>query len=228
MQVAIDGPSGAGKSTIAKQVAKRLEAVYIDTGAMYRVVGLLTERLAIASDKIETAEGRAILLPALKNLNITFGKNQKQSSIFLNDEDVTNLIRSNAISQRASKVSTIRQVRQKLVYLQRQIASSGNVVMDGRDIASVVLPEAEYKFFLTATPEVRAKRRFLQWQSTGQLSMSLEELTEEIRQRDERDMNRTESPLRQVADALVIDSSELTIEQVVQFILDEVKPLKQK
>lgn len=210
--IAIDGPAGAGKSTIAKLIAQKLNYIYIDTGAMYRAMGLyyLNHHLDMNSEDVINEH--------LDKINIDMTYKDSKLEIFLNEENVTDLIRTNEASQGASIVSTYQLVREKMVSLQQQLAKSSNVVMDGRDIGTVVLPNADVKIFLTASSKERAKRRYKELLEKG-IDASLEEIQKEIEERDFRDMNRKNSPLKQADDAILVDTSEMTIEEVVDKIL---------
>lgn len=210
--IAIDGPAGAGKSTIAKAVAKRLEYVYVDTGAMYRAMALYLIREGIAAPEEERIE--ALLDGAKIRLLYRDGVQR----IFLFEEDVTQAIREEEIGNMASAISVYAGVRKKLVALQRDIAASHNVVMDGRDIGSVVLPDADLKIYLTADVAERARRRYRELEEKGIRSQK-SRIEEDIRTRDERDMNREHSPLRRAEDAYLLDSTDMGIEEVVEKIL---------
>lgn len=210
--IAIDGPAGAGKSTIAKAVAKRLEYVYVDTGAMYRAMALYLIREGIAAPEEERIE--ALLDEAKIRLLYRDGVQR----IFLFEEDVTQAIREEEIGNMASAISVYAGVRKKLVALQRDIAASHNVVMDGRDIGSVVLPDADLKIYLTADVAERARRRYRELEEKGIRSQK-SRIEEDIRTRDERDMNREHSPLRRAEDAYLLDSTDMGIEEVVEKIL---------
>lgn len=210
--IAIDGPAGAGKSTIAKAVAKRLEYVYVDTGAMYRAMALYLIREGIAAPEEERIE--ALLDEAKIRLLYRDGVQR----IFLFEEDVTQAIREEEIGNMASAISVYAGVRKKLVALQRDIAASHNVVMDGRDIGSVVLPDANLKIYLTADVAERARRRYRELEEKGIRSQK-SRIEEDIRTRDERDMNREHSPLRRAEDAYLLDSTDMGIEEVVEKIL---------
>ena len=212
-QIAIDGPAGAGKSTIARLAAKKLGFVYIDTGAMYRALGLYFADRNISLE--DEAEIEKYLPDAAVELQMIDG----EQHVFLNGEDVNARIRTEEAGMAASKVSTYRAVRKKLVECQQKIAGTLDVVMDGRDIGTVVLKDAPLKIFLTATPHVRAIRRKADLEMRGQYA-DLNEIERDIRARDEQDMNRTESPLRQAEDAVLLDSSDLTIEEVTARILE--------
>lgn len=212
--VAIDGPSGAGKSTVAKIIAKRLAIVYVDTGAMYRALGLKALRMGI------DPAVREAVLPMLPDAEVTIGYVDEAQHIFLDGEDVTSLIRTEEVSQAASKISAIAEVREKLMELQRALAKKESIVMDGRDIGTVVLPDAKYKFYITASSEVRAERRYLEYEQKGKLDgRSYEDILAEIIERDERDMNREVAPLRPAEGAVIVDTSELGIEEVVSQVL---------
>ncbi|OON94320.1 MAG: cytidylate kinase [Candidatus Epulonipiscioides saccharophilum] len=216
MIIAIDGPAGAGKSTIAKEVAKRLQWTYIDTGAMYRVVAL-----DAINKEIDLADINNII-KAVDNIQIKIAHIDRNQHIFLNNKDVSQEIRSNEISQAASTVATIPEVRNKLVQLQRHLAKEQNVVMDGRDIGTIVLPNAEIKIFLTASLEERAKRRFKD-QKEDSSKLSLDQIMKQINFRDTTDANRVASPLIQAKDSILIDTSGLTIDMVIEEILKLVK-----
>ena len=212
--VAIDGPAGAGKSTAAKNLAKRLNIVYIDTGAMYRAMGLKALRLG------HDPADREAVLPMLDTTEITLRHADGTQHIYLDGEDVSGLIRTEEVSQAASVISTIPEVREKLVELQRAIAAEQSVVMDGRDIGTVVLPDARYKFYITASAEVRAMRRYLEYEQKGKLDgRDLGGILAEILERDDRDMNRPVAPLRPADGAVIIDTGALTIDEVTETVL---------
>ena len=214
--VAIDGPAGAGKSTAAKRIAARLGLIYVDTGAMYRALGLKALRLGVEPSDIEN------VLPMLPDTEVSIGHIDGVQHIFLDGEDVSGLIRTEEVSQAASKISAIREVREKLVELQQALAKRTSLVMDGRDIGTVVLPDARFKFYVTASAEVRAQRRYLEYEQKGKLDgRSFENILAEIIERDDRDMNREVTPLRPADDAVIIDTSELTIDEVVAEILEK-------
>lgn len=210
--IAIDGPGGAGKSTIAKLVAKKLGYVYVDTGAMYRAMGIFFTRRNIASDDPAAIEA------ACPDADITIAYEDGLQQVYLNGENVTGEIRTEAAGSNASAFSVHAPVRAKLVELQQKLAKKENVVMDGRDIGTVVLPDADLKVFLTASVETRAMRRFKEMQAKGK-DDTLEAIMEDLRIRDERDMTRENSPLRQADDAVLVDSSDMTIDQVSDHII---------
>ena len=209
MQVAIDGPASSGKSTISKLIAKENHFVYLDTGAMYRVVTLAVLRNKISIDDHEAIE------KLVQTIEIGFSMQDGKQSVFMNGEDVTDEIRSVEVTRNVSAVSALKEVRTRLVHLQREIAENHSIIMDGRDIGTVVLPQAEIKIFLVASVEERAKRRFIENQEKG-IEMSYEELVEDIRRRDHIDSTRKESPLRKAEDAIEIDTTTMTIEDVVK------------
>lgn len=213
MNIAIDGPASAGKSTIAKKVAEQLGYIYLDTGAMYR-----TLTYAALSNEVDLQDEEA-LHTLLKGIRITFSTAENEMQrVFLNDEDVTDSIRSEEVTQNVSLVSSFAKVREEMVARQKSIARSGGVVMDGRDIGTVVLPDAEVKIFMTATAEERALRRYKENIAKG-MTTSLEELTEDMKRRDHLDSTRSVSPLKKAEDAIVLDSTQLEIDEVVKQIL---------
>lgn len=217
ISVAIDGPSGAGKSTLARKAAAILGYLYVDTGAIYRTVALSAVR-----GGIDPADAQA-LVPTLEQLDIRleYGEDGLQH-MYLNGEDVSQDIRVHEISQHASAVSAIPAVRAFLLELQRDLARKNNVIMDGRDIGTVVLPEAQVKIFLTASPESRARRRYLELQQRGQ-DTDLDTVLRDIIKRDEQDSNRPIAPLRQAEDAVLLDTTQLNLEQSLCAILDIIK-----
>jgi cytidylate kinase len=210
-RIAIDGPSGAGKSTVAKALAKRLGFVQVDTGAMYRSVGLYIYRKGIQPDDADA------VIPQLENINIDLGFSEEGQRIYLNGEDVSEKIRQNEISAYASKVSAIPAVRAFLLEMQRKLAREHSVVMDGRDIGTVVLPDAELKIFQTASVKERAKRRYLELAEKGQI-VDLETIKKEIEERDYNDSHRAAAPCVPADDAVIIDNSNITIEENVAMI----------
>ena len=213
ISIAIDGPSAAGKSSIAKIVAKKLDYVYIDTGAMYRCVGYYC-----LHNNIDLGDEQAVS-EVLKDIKITM---DSENRVYLNDCDVSNEIRQDKVSMSASKVSSYQDVREFLVKQQRQMAKAGGVILDGRDIGTVVLPDAELKIYQSASVETRAMRRYLENRQRG-LPADLETIKNDIEQRDYQDMNRKISPLKKADDAIVLDTSDLRIEEVVDEVLKLVK-----
>ena len=205
LNIAIDGPSAAGKSTIARRLARACDYIHLDTGAMYRCIAYKALNQGIALDD-EAALGSLI---DQTEIRLT-----PQGQVFLDGEEMKDKIRSDAVSMAASQVSSWKIVRQKLVERQQKMARDKGVVMDGRDIGTVVLPDAEIKIFLTASPQARAQRRFLENQQKG-ISSDYQQLVAEIAQRDKQDTERVNSPLRQAEDAVGIDTSEMTIDEVV-------------
>ena len=209
--IAIDGPAGAGKSSIAKALSKRLGYIYIDTGAMYRAVALFF----VENNVSDGTDSRIESL--LEKLEISIKYEDGAQKVILNGEDVTDKLRLEEIGKLASKFSAIGSVREKLVALQRKLAQKENVVMDGRDIGTVVLPNADLKIYLSASSKVRAKRRYLELFEKGHTDLDINEIE------DEADMNREISPLKQADDAYYLDSSDMTLEEVVSKILSMVK-----
>ena len=207
-KIAIDGPSGTGKSTTAKILAKKLSFIYIDTGAMYRAVGLYCYRNGI---DINDEDG---VVKALDDININIFYKDGNQEIELNGEIVSKDIRENHISKCASVVSQYKEVRRRLVALQQELASKNSVIMDGRDIGTVVLPNAELKIFLIASDEVRAERRCKELAEKGQ-TVEYEKVLAELKERDTRDSSRANSPLKQADDAILLDNSNMTIDEVV-------------
>ncbi len=210
--IAIDGPAGSGKSTIAKLLSEKMGYIYLDTGAMYRAAALYFIRKNIKpceKDKI---------ISELKNININIEYHLDKQLVFLNGEDVTEKIRTPEVSSMASNIAVIPDVRIMLVDIQRNIANNNNVIMDGRDIGTYVLPHADKKFYLTATVEERAVRRYKELKEKG-CNVNLTELKKEIKKRDENDMNREFAPLKKASDAILIDTTNKSIEQVVAKIL---------
>ena len=210
-QIAIDGPSGAGKSTIAKRVAAELGIDYIDTGAMYRAVGLKMLRLGVPMVEDET------LFAMLADTDVDFSEGR----VYLDGEDVSDLIRTQEVSKAASDCSAFATVRRKLVELQQAMGKRKSVIMDGRDIGTVVLKDAEYKYYLTATAEERAMRRYKELREKGSED-TYEKVLEDVNKRDYNDMHREVDPLRQADDAVLIDSTDMSIEEVVDFVIERV------
>lgn len=217
IQVAIDGPASAGKSTVAKLVAKRFNYVYCDTGAMYRVVTLAALQQGIAMD------GTKQIADLARQVKISFKPGDPEQRVFLNGEEVTTAIRQGEIDNNVSAVAAIPAVRQEMTNQQRQIAQTGGIVMDGRDIGSTVLPNAPVKIFMVATAHERARRRYVENKEKGIATASLAELQHEIELRDQKDSSRKVSPLLQAPDAIRLDTTKLTIDEVVDKISDIIK-----
>ena len=211
IQIAIDGPSGAGKSTIAKAVAKRLGYVYVDTGALYRTVGY-----AALCEKLDCKNADEIA-PFLKKIKVDLTYDNGVQKVLLNGEDVSTQIRLPECSMAASAVSAIPAVREFLLNTQRDIATHHNVIMDGRDIGTVVLPNAQVKIFLTASAEKRAQRRFIELCEKG-IETTFEEVLEDMKQRDYNDSNRAIAPLKAAEGSILVDTSELDLEQSIHAI----------
>lgn len=210
--IAIDGPAGAGKSTIAKRIAKELSYIYVDTGAMYRAMAIHFIRNGVEMNDFPAISSTC------GSADITIEYHNGEQVVLLNGESVNGIIRTEEVGNMASATSANPDVRKKLVELQQKMAVVQNVVMDGRDIGTVVLPNATLKVYLTADVSERAKRRYLEFCAKG-MECTIEEIEEDIRERDERDMNREHSPLRQAEDAVLVDTSNMTIDEVVEEIL---------
>lgn len=210
LRIAIDGPAGSGKSTIAKLLSERLNITYIDTGAMYRALGYKVLKCKIESES------------DIEKLLVSTNIDYKDSKIYLDGEDVSTLIRSEEISKQASKISKLKSVREYLVDIQKKIASKTSVVMEGRDITTVVLPDAEFKFFLTASVDTRAKRRYEQLIEKGE-DVKFADVKSDIEKRDYNDSHRENSPLRQAEDAILVDSSNMDLEETLTFMLDKIR-----
>lgn len=211
MNIAIDGPAGAGKSTIAKKLAKEMGYVYVDTGAMYRAMALYFLMHGIE------AENEAAVSAAVEKVDISIRYQDGEQQVILNGENVNGKIRQEEVGNMASATSIYPKVRSKLVTLQQKLAETTDVIMDGRDIGTCVLPGAEVKIYLTASSLTRAKRRYNELQAKG-VSCDLEEIQKDIEDRDYRDMHRETSPLKQAEDAVLVDSSEMNIDEVVDTI----------
>ena len=209
INVAIDGPAGAGKSTIAKKLAKELDYIYVDTGAMYRAMALY-----MIEQKTD-----------IQHMDAVRSASDGEQQVILNGRNVNDFIRTEAVSEMSSKISAIPEVRAKLLSLQRSLAAASNVIMDGRDIGTHVLPNADVKVFLTADAHVRAQRRYEEFTAKG-INCTLENVEREVIERDERDMNRAIAPLKQAEDAVRVDTSQMNIDEVVnclrQLILDRI------
>lgn len=211
-QIAIDGPAGAGKSTIAKMVAKELGFIYVDTGAMYRAMALY-----MINNGIDASESEKISATC-ENADITIGHENGVQVVYLNGENVNGLIRTEAVGNMASASSVNGDVRRKLVELQQKLAETTDVVMDGRDIGTVVLPNADLKVYLTASSRVRAERRYKELTEKG-VECDIDVIEKDIIDRDYRDMHRENSPLKQADDAILVDSSDMTIAEVADRII---------
>ena len=217
--LAIDGPAGAGKSTIARAVSRELGWIYVDTGAMFRAVALFFLREGISADDAEGIRER------IGGVNVTLGHENGEQQVFLNGENVSGLIRTEEVGNMASACSVYPEVRQKLLELQRSLAEQQPVLMDGRDIGTVVLPDADTKVYLTASVEVRARRRFRELMEKG-AACDIAEIEKDIRERDWRDMHRETAPLKQAEDAVLVDSSDMTAAEVTEKILSMVRKEK--
>ena len=209
INIAIDGPSGAGKSTIAKLLAADFGFIYVDTGAMYRAIGLYILRKGL------TVEDKPAIIASLDEIEVNIAYVDGAQHIYLNGEDVSGLIRTETVSQYASKVSAIPEVRAFLLALQRDLAAKNSVIMDGRDIGTVILPDAEVKIFLTAADTARAERRYKELIEKGQ-DVTMESVLENIRLRDKNDSERAAAPLKPADDAVLVDTTELDLQQSVE------------
>ncbi|EPH13017.1 (d)CMP kinase [Facklamia hominis] len=213
MQIAIDGPAASGKSTVAKILASKLKATYIDTGAMFRAVTLYLLKQEGLITRVELWDQK------LADIDIQLEMTEFGQKVFLNQEDVTEAIRSQEVSRQVSKVAADLKVREYLLKEQRRLARDQDVVMDGRDIGTTVLPQADYKFFLIASSRVRAQRRFDELSKNGHRPISIEQIEKDIQARDEYDRNRKYAPLKKAEDAIEIDTSNMTIDEVVEKML---------
>ena len=211
-EIAIDGPAGAGKSTIAKRVAEKLGLIYVDTGAMFRAIALYMKGKGVKSNETYKVKEE------LNNIRLDIVYENGEQQIVLNDENVSRLIRNPEISKAASSFAQVPEVRERLLILQRELAAKRPVVMDGRDIGTKVLPSASVKIFLTADVKVRAERRYKELTEKGE-KVNLEDIMSDIKSRDEQDMNRKVSPLVQAGDAVLVDTSSLSIDEVVDAII---------
>lgn len=216
VNIAIDGPAGAGKSTIAKTAAKELGFIYVDTGALYRTVGLNALRMGKNTKSAEE------VVPTLEGLEVSLRFVDGEQRVFLGEEDVSSAIRQNEVSMAASNVSAIPKVREFLFDLQRDIAKKNNCIMDGRDIGTVVLPDAKIKIYLTASAEARADRRFKELTEKGQV-VEYDVILKEIKERDYQDMNREIAPLKQADDAVLVDTTELTLPESIDYMIKVIK-----
>ncbi len=217
--IAIDGPSGAGKSTVARLLAQRLGYIYIDTGALYRAIGWKTKKEGLdPSDE-------SVLADLCKRTEVTIKQDNSDPRFYVDGHDVTGDIRTPEMGMMASVVSKSPAVRDRLLTMQRELGNNGGVVMDGRDIGTVVFPDADLKFYLEANAEERGKRRYLELQGKG-MDVDLAQITREIRDRDHQDSARSISPLRKADDAFLVDSTSLSIDQVIDRMLAEMKKVK--
>jgi cytidylate kinase len=211
--ITIDGPAGAGKSTISRLLAKKMNLVYLDTGAMYRGVAFQAKRM-----DIPFTDGRA-LSEMCEMIKIHFKKDGENSAIYIDNEDVSVEIRRPEMDMLSSSISAVMEVREAMTALQRKIGENGGLVAEGRDMGTVVFPEADYKFFITATPEIRAQRRYRERIDRNE-NINREDVEADIRKRDEQDQSRKLAPLKPAKDAAIIDTSEKSIEQVLEIMLD--------
>ena len=216
INIAIDGPAGAGKSTIAKTASKELGFIYVDTGALYRTVGLNALRLG------KDTKSEAEVVPTLQGLDVSLRFVDGEQRVFLGDEDVSTAIRQNEVSMAASNVSAIPKVREFLFDLQRDIAKNNNCIMDGRDIGTVVLPDAQIKIYLTASAEARADRRYKELVEKGQ-SVNYDNILKEIELRDYQDTHREIAPLKKADDAVLVDTTKLTLEESIDYMLSVIR-----
>lgn len=219
IRVAIDGPAGAGKSSVSRLTAERLGYSYIDTGAIYRALAFFMGETAV--------DEHGKIRELLGNFDVSFKIENGINHVFLNGNDITSGIRTEKISMKASSVSAIPFVREALFNMQRKYAEAGGVVMEGRDIGTVIMPDAELKIFLTASPEKRAKRRMLELEAKGH-KVDFDELVKEIKERDLKDSTRAVSPLKQAEDAVLVDNSDINLEQTVEVIVKYAKEREEK
>lgn len=206
--VAIDGPAGAGKSTIAKLVAKEKGYIYVDTGAMYRALAIHFLKKGV------TPENTPDVINACRDADVSIRYENGVQQVYLNGENVTGMLRTEEVGNMASKTSAVPEVREKLLELQRTLAKENDVIMDGRDIGTNILPDADVKIYLTASVETRAKRRYDELKEKGE-DCDLDQIAQDIKERDERDMNRETAPLKKADDAILVDSSHMSIPEVV-------------
>ena len=212
MIIAIDGPAGSGKSTTSKLVANRLGISHLDTGSMYRAITAHFIKNSYSLDSIDVSS-------VMNSIDLEISDSSDRESVFLNGEDVTDRLRSNEVSKLVSDISSVKEVRAKMVRIQRRISSNKSIVIDGRDIGTVVFPDAKFKFFITASIDSRAKRRFDELQESD-LNVTLEQIEEEIKSRDHFDTTRDNSPLKKAEDAITIDTTHLSISEQVNMILE--------
>ena len=212
MIIAIDGPAGSGKSTTSKLVANRLGISHLDTGSMYRAITAYFIKNSYSLDSIDVSS-------VMDSIDLEISDSSDRESVFLNGEDVTDKLRSNEVSKLVSDISSVKEVRAKMVRIQRRISSNKSIVIDGRDIGTVVFPDAKFKFFITASIDSRAKRRFDELQESDS-NVTLEQIEEEIKSRDHFDTTRDNSPLKKAEDAITIDTTHLSISEQVNMILE--------
>ena len=212
MIIAIDGPAGSGKSTTSKLVANRLGISHLDTGSMYRAITAYFIKNSYSLDSIDVSS-------VMDSIDLEISDSSDRESVFLNGEDVTDRLRSNEVSKLVSDISSVKEVRAKMVRIQRRISSNKSIVIDGRDIGTVVFPDAKFKFFITASIDSRAKRRFDELQESDS-NVTLEQIEEEIKSRDHFDTTRDNSPLKKAEDAITIDTTHLSISEQVNMILE--------
>ena len=212
MIIAIDGPAGSGKSTTSKLVANKLGISHLDTGSMYRAITVHFIKNSYSLDSIDVSS-------VMDSIELEISDSSDKESVFLNGEDVTGRLRSNEVSKLVSDISSVKEVRAKMVEIQRRISSNKSIVIDGRDIGTVVFPDAEFKFFITASIDSRAKRRFDELQESDS-NVTLEQIEEEIKSRDHFDTTRENSPLKKAEDAITIDTTHLDVSEQVNMILE--------
>ncbi len=220
--VAIDGPAGVGKSSVSKEVCKRLGFLYLDTGSLYRAIGWEMHRRGIDCGDVKS------VVAALAELDISLKTADGQKQVLVNGVDVEPHIRTQLMSKYASLVASIPEVRAKLFSLQRSLGERGNVLMDGRDVGTVIFPEARYKFFLDASPETRAERRYKDLVLAGETTVTLEEVIKQTKARDNTDTNREQAPLKMAEDAFLIDTTKITLEEVIEKIVDIINHKRSK
>ena len=219
INIAIDGPGGAGKSTISKEVAKRLGIIYVDTGALYRTIGYYAREHGLSVDEVKVSE---LITPMLDDISIEIGHVDGTQHVYLNGEDLGDKIRQPDISMYASAVSSVPNVRAFLLETQKELARKNSVIMDGRDIGTVILPNADVKIFLTASNEARAERRYNELVAKGE-NVKYEDVLAEMIERDQNDKNRDIAPAVPAADAIMMDNSGMSVEENVKAVLDIIK-----
>jgi cytidylate kinase len=219
--IAIDGPAGSGKSSVGEMLAERLEYIHLSTGSIYRAIGWKADKEGIRFDDIPA------MTALIARTNIRFRKDGATNRVLVDGNDVTDTLSTNEVGKLASMVSAIPEVRTGVLPLQRRAGKNGGVILDGRDIGTVVFPDAEVKFYLDASPEERAKRRFLQLKQQG-ISSDLEQLIADIKKRDHDDSTRDTAPLRKAEDAVYVDSTSLSLEEVVDVLIANIRKIKEK